>query len=1094
MTENSKLKTWLKAHMTWCALLLLPLLAQAQQKTVSGLVTSRETTEPVANASVVVKGTSRGTTTRADGHYSISVNANETLIFSAIGFKETEHNVGNQTTINVLLESIGKQEEEVVVTALGIRRQEKSLGYALTKIDSTQLTDAVSSNWTDALSGKVAGLNLIRSGAGPAGSNKIILRGENNLTGDNEALIVVDGVVINNSSGKRSANGSDNVYATGSDNLPADYGSSMNDLNPQDIESVSVLKGPAAAALYGQRGANGAIIITTKSASAKKKGKLNIRFTSNGYIEMPNRYPDLQYEYGQGLDGALYYSYGTTPDGASTSGTSSAYGPKFDGQSFYQYDPVRQAVGLERTPWKAYDNINDFWDMGKNLTNNLSLSGHIGTTAFRVSGAIQNNRWVIPNTGFDRKSASLSTSTDITKKLKLATKINYGYRSSDNLPAAGYGNQSLMYWYIFWQPNADYNWLRNYWMGTPGSIYSSDSLYRRIRYPYSSFPENPFAIVNEFINKTRRNNVTGNVQLNYELSKEWSFMVRGNLDWSKDKREQDRPYDAGSRLPLGSVRKQDVYARELSYDFLVRYHKDLSKNIKIGASFGGSQLRNEYNKSDIRADGLKFPVLDSLKNSPYPGMYNLDSSLYGLTYLPDTSRYQINSFYGILNFSYKNYLFAELTGRQDWNSVLATANRTDNVGFFYPSLNTSFILSDFTQLPSFISYAKLRASIAQVGSGATVPYRTAYTYLLARTNGLYPDSAVANPRTLPNDNLKPLKTTTFELGTEVQLFRNRLSFDLAVYWGNTKNQILTRTLDRSSGYDYAIINAGRVNNSGVELSLTGKPVVSKNGFNWEVSATFASNKNRIVSMPDSVVLLRAGQIASGQIVASIGGSMGDLYGLGYQRAPDGQVIFDPATGFPKITSNIIYLGNTTPRYKMSIGNTFRYKQFNLKVLFDAQVGAVGYSLTHYKMIEQGKLKTTLPGRYNGIIGNGVLEVLNDNGEVTGYRKNDVVAYDVDQYYQNSMGSLNAEGSTFSTDFIKFREASLNYAFKPRLLKKIGLSSATIGVFGRDLFIWSPWPIFDPEFGTLSGSDIVTGFEVGQFPSTRTIGFNLSIGL
>lgn len=641
-----------------------------------------------------------------------------------------------------------------------------------------------------------------------------------------------------------------------------------------------------------------------------------------------------------------------------------------------------------------------------------------------------------------------------------------------------------MYWYIFWQPNADFNWLRNYW--------EINNRYKKIEYPYSTYPENPFAIVNEFLNKTKRNNVTGNAQLNYQLTKELSFMLRGNLDWSKDKREQDRPYDAGTRLTNGSVRKQDIYAREISYDFLARYDKILSDDIKFGISLGGSQLKNKYDKTDIRADGLKFPVLDS-NSSPYPQIYNLDSSLYGLIYRPDTSRYEINSVYGIINLSYKNYLFIELTGRQDWNSVLATANRTDNVGFFYPSLNTSFILSDFTKLPVYINYAKLRASISQVGSGSTTPYRTAYTYMLANS-GIFPDSALTNPKILPNENLKPLLTTTFELGTEVQLFKNRLGFDVAVYWGNTKNQILTRTLDRSSGYDAAVINAGKVNNRGVEISLNAKPVVRRNGFNWELFTTFASNKNKIISMPDSTVLLRSGQIASGQIVASIGGSMGDLYGLGYQRSPDGQVIYDPATGFPKITSNIIYLGNTTPKYKASIGNTFRYKQLSLKVLFDAQAGAVAYSLMHYKMVEQGKLKSTLPGRYNGIIGKGVLEVINENGDVIGYRKNDVVATDIDQYYQYNMGSYNAEGSTFSTDFIKFREASLYYSFKPKVLKRIGLKSASIGIYGRDLFIWSPWPMFDPEFGTLSGTDIVQGFEVGQFPSTRSIGFNLSIGL
>ncbi|GAB3014228.1 SusC/RagA family TonB-linked outer membrane protein [Niabella terrae] len=1067
-----------------CVLFLLLLTSivtglQAQQRNIRGVVVNQADDKPLANISVLVDGSSRGGITDEKGAFSIMAASGETLVFSGVGYDIKRVKVQKSNTLTVEMVSNEVELENVVVTALGIKRDEKSLGYAVTKIDSSQLTDAVATNWTDALSGKVAGLNMIRSGSGPAGSNKIILRGENNLTGENEALIVVDGVVISNSSGRRSANSSDNVYATGSDNLPADYGSSMNDINPQDIESVSVLKGPAAAALYGQRGANGAIIITTKSGNAKKSGHFDIKYSLNGYMETINRYPDLQYEYGQGLGGAEYYSYGTGPDGSSTSGTSSAYGPRFNGQMFYQYDPITQKQGIERTPWVPYDNINDFWDKGKNLTHNLSIGGKIGRTNLRISLATQDNKWIIPNTGFDRKSASLTTSTDITKKLKLSTKVNYGYRSSDNLPAAGYGNQSLMYWYIFWQPNADYNWLRNYWQ--------VDSNYKKIEYPYSTYPENPFAIVNEFLNKTKRHNVTGSVRFNYQVTKELSLMLRGNMDWSKDNREQDRPFDAGSRLPFGSVRKQDVRAREISYDFLAMYKKDLSEDFKLGVSLGGSQLKNNYNKSDIRADGLIYPGEYDPNRDIYPEIYDFSNNLYGLVYLPDTSQYQINSLYGIVNLSYKDYLFAELTGRQDWNSVLATKERTDNVGFFYPSLNTSFILSEVAELPRAISYAKLRASVAMVGSGSTTPYRTAYAYSLANS-GIFPDSALAAPRTLPNENLKPLLTTTFELGAELQFFKSRMGLDLAVYWGNTKNQILTRTLDRSSGYDAAVINAGKVKNTGIELALNGKPLVRKNGFNWSTYATFAYNKNIIVSMPDSSVLLRSGQIASGQIVAAVGGSMGDLYGLGYQRAPDGQIIFDSASGLPKVTENIIYLGNTVPKLKFSWGNNFSYKRISLKVLFDAQVGAVAYSLMNYKMVEQGKLKSTLPGRYNGIIGNGVTQ--NPDGS---FRKNDVVAYDIDDYYRYNMGSYNAEGSTFSTDFIKFREASLGYSFQPRMLKKLHLKSAMISVYGRDLFIWSPWPMFDPEFGTLSGTDIVRGFETGQFPSTRSLGFNLSIG-
>lgn len=1050
-------------------LLMVNMMLFAQQKKVTGKVTNPADGKPLQDVNVQVKGTSRGMTTNAKGEFTLNVAENDVLVVSAIGFQTREIRVGNQDNISIQLVSAANELQNVVVTSLGIKREARSLGYAVTKVDSTQLTDAVSSNWTDALSGKVAGLNLIRSGSGPAGSNKIILRGENNLTGDNEALIVLDGVVISNSGGRRSANGSDNIYGTGSDNMPADYGSVLNDLNAEDIESVTVLKGPGAAALYGQRGANGALIITTKSGKSKKKGHFNVRFNSNGSLESVNRWPDLQYEYGQGLDGAAHYSYGSSADGASTSGTSSAYGPRFDGQMFFQYDPVTQTVGKERTPWVPYDNLNTFFETGRNLTNSLSIDGKIRTTTMRLSLTTQNNTWIIPNTGFERRSINLSTTTDVTKKLKWTNKVNYSHRNSDNLPGAGYGNQSLMYWYIFWQPNADLNWLKNYW--------ANGSRYTLIKYPYSSFPENPYAIVNEFINRSKRNNITANSQALYQFNKELSLLVRYSIDFANDKRAQERPYDAGTRLPQGSFRTQNIYAQETTVDFLARYNKDVNEDLNLNFAIGGSTLRNKYDKSDLRADGLKYPML-----------YSLDNNLYPIVSIPDTSRYAFNSFYGTFNASFREYLYAELSARQDWSSVLASPYRKANVGFFYPSLSIGFVASDFFAMPAIFNYAKLRASVSQVGSGGTTPYRTSYAYPFI-TGVQYPDSVVSNPTILPNYDLKPLSTTTIELGAEVKILNNRLSLDVAVYKGNTRNQILTRVVDRSTGYNSAIINAGQVNNTGVEVALNGTPVVGrKRGFGWTAYATFSTNRNQIVSMPDSSVVLRTGPIGGGQIVARPGGSMGDLYGRGYQRSPDGQVIYDAATGLAKITEDVVYLGNTMPKYRASIGNDFKFGQFVLKTLFDAQMGAVAHSLLNYKMVEQGKLKSTLPGRYAGIIGNGVVQ--NHDGS---YRKNDVVAYDIDEYYRSHMGTDNAEGSTFSTDFIKFREASLNYRFTPKFLKKVGLANAQLGIYGRNLFVWSPWPMFDPEFGTLSGTDIVTGFEIAQFPSTRSYGFNLSLG-
>ena len=1045
--------------------MMLAISLAAQQKTITGVVKNASDGSVIVNASVLVKGTAKGTTTNANGAYTLTASPGQTLQFTAIGFKMTEEKVGAQSTVNISLNPAASELQSVVVTALGIKREERALGYSIATVKGEELTDAMSSNWTDALSGKVAGLNLVRSNSGPAGSNKIILRGENNLTGDNEALIVVDGVVINQGSGRRSAVGGEAAYGTGSDNMPADYGSGLNDINPEDIESVSVLKGPGAAALYGQRGANGAIIITTKTGSSKRKG-LGITLNSNVNMEKINRWPDMQYEYGQGTDGAPYYSFGAGVDGASTSATSSAYGPRFDGQMFYQYDPVTQTRGTERTPWVGYpDKINNYFETANTITNTISVDGGTDKTSARFSLTNVDNKWIIPNTGYKRNTVSMSVNSKVNDRLQIASKVNYTNKFSDNLPGAGYGNQSIMYWYIFWQPNADLDWLKDYWIrGQEG---------RKIFYPFSSFPENPYAVAYEFINKSNRNVVTGNIQATYEFSKELSLQVRTSLDLSYEQRAQERPYDAGSKLQKGSYRTQNIFSQEASTDFLLRYAKKVNEDFDFSISAGGSALRNTFNKDEVRADSLT-----------YPGIYSMANAAGPLVTLPFRSKYAINSFYGLASVSYKRFLYLDLTARQDWNSVLATPTRTSNSGFFYPSANMSFIASDVLKLPASINFAKLRFSASSVGSGSTTPYRTAYNYSTA--GSLY-SGGLQNTTLLANPDLRPLKTITYEAGLNARFFKSRLDFDLAVYTGNTKDQILERIIDRASGYTRAVINAGRVVNKGIEMSINGTPVKTSS-FKWTTGVVFSANKNKITELADSSVVLQTGPVGGGQIVAKVDGSMGDLYGRGYVRAPDGQIVYDANTGVALISQDVVYLGNTIPKWKLGLNNSFQYKGFRFNFLFDGQFGAVAHSLMNYKLSEQGKLTTTLPGRYNGIIGNGV--VMGDNGK---YKENDVIATDIDEYYRSHYGIDNAEGSTFSTDFIKFREARFDYTLPAKTTKKLGLQKASIGVYGRDLFIWSEWPMFDPEFGTLSGTDIVRGFEVGQFPSTRSMGINLVVG-
>ncbi len=1043
----------------------LPAQTTNERVTVSGTVIDAAK-QPLAGVTVTV-GSKNISVSNLDGKFSFSVNKGSKIVFSSIGFDNHSYlAAASATNIKVTLQQSSNILDTVVVTALGITRKERSLGYSTTSVQGEQLTEAISGNWTDALSGKVAGLNLVRSGSGPTGSNKIILRGENNLTGDNEALIVVDGVVINQGSGRRTAVAGETVYGTGSDNMPADYGSSVNDINPEDIESVTVLKGPGAAALYGQRGANGAIIITTKSGNTKRKG-LGVTLNSNASMEEVNRWPDLQYEYGQGLAGAAHYSYGASVDGASTSSTSSAYGPRFNGQSFFQYDPVTQKVGTERTPWVPYKNgVNSYFKTGSTLTNTITIDGGTDKTTARFSATNVKNNWITPNTGYNRNSVSLSVNSKINDKLQISSKVNYTNKWSDNLPGAGYGNQSIMYWYIFWQPSANPEWLRNYWaLGQEG---------KKIAFPFSSFPENPYAIANEFLNSSNRHNITGNIQATYNVTKEFSVQLRTSMDLSYEERAQKRPYDAGSKLVKGSYRAQDIFSNEISTDFLLKYNKKISSSFELSVMGGGSMLKNRYNKDESRADSLI-----------YPGIYSFANAAGPLVSMPYSSRYAINSFYGVVTAAYNRYLYLDLTARKDWNSVLATPERTTNAGFFYPSANLSFVLSDAVQLPDVFNFAKLRFSASSVGSGGTSPYLTAYNY---ETAGSLFSGGLQTPGLLANPNLRPLRTVTYEAGANVKMFNNRLGIDLAVYAGNTRDQHLRRILDRAAGYTQVLINAGKVSNTGVELALNGTILKSKNGINWTSSVVFSANKNKIKELLDSTVVLQTGPVGGGQIVATVGGSMGDLYGRGYVRSVGGEVVYDPVTGNALISQDVKYLGNTIPKYKIGFNNTFSYKQFRLNLLFDAQVGGVAHSLMNYKMAEQGKTTITLPGRYNGIIGNGV--VMGADGK---YKQNDVIATDIDEYYRSHYGADNAEGSTFSTDFIKFREARIDFTLTPKLTSKLGLQRATLGVYGRDLFIWSPWPMFDPEFGTLSGTDIVRGFETGQFPSTRTMGINLVVG-
>jgi len=1017
--------------------------------------------QPVAGASVYIERERKVVSTDQNGAFSLQAEIGDKLIVKMIGYEDYTVIISNPSNYQIILKESNEQLNEVVVTALGIKREQRALGYSVSTLKSEDLTNAISNNWTNSLSGKVAGLNLIKSGGGPAGSNKIILRGENSLDGQSEALIVIDGMITSGSSG-RSTGGGSNAYLSA--DSPADFGNSLADINPDDIESVTVLKGPAASALYGSRGGNGAVMITTKSGKLNQKG-IGVSINSNTSLETISRWPDYQYEYGQGDAGQdLYYSYLATADGASTRSTSSAWGAKFDGQSYYQYDPVTRTTSTERLPWVPYpNNHKDFFNTGVTFLNSIALDGGNATTSARLSITNLKNEWIIPNTGYTRNTVSLSLNHKVNDKLQIAAKVNYTNKASDNLPSTGYNNQSIMYFIRGLTPNMDINWFKDYWL--PGQVGIAQNR------PFSSLLDNPYLIANEMLNQSNRNNVVGNVSATYNFSKNLSLMLRTAMDFSYEARSQQRPFNT-NKYANGMYRTQNIFNQEINSDFLLRYQNTILKKFEYSITAGGSQMQNRYQRDEVRADQLL-----------YPNVFTFANAKNTLVALPYKSRYGVNSVYALGSLSYDNFLYMDLTFRNDWASTLATPISTDNVSIAYPSLALSAILSEKLKLPDAISYLKLRGSLASVGSGGTNPYYTAYAYDATAFPG-----GLRNPSFIANEGLKPLRTNTIELGADIKMFNNRLSFDVAVYKNRTFNQIFNSPLDRSSGYNTLVVNAGEISNKGLELTLSGTPLKTKSGLNINIYGTFSTNQNKVVELTDSASTLVISSGPRGTIEARAGGSMGDIYGLGYLRSPEGKIVY--SGGYPVLDQTTKYLGNSTARYKASIGTNITYKNFNLNVLFDAQFGGKAYSLTHAVLSEEGKLKNTLPGRYNGIIGDGV--VLNGDGS---YSPNTVVATSAAAYYKAHFGRDNVESNVFSTDYIKFREARLDYTFKPRLLSRLGLQRATIGVYGRDLFQFTNWPAFDPEFGTIGANgEISAGFESAQFPSTRTFGLNITIGI
>jgi TonB-linked SusC/RagA family outer membrane protein len=1058
-----------RTHLQWClcaALSLLTVCSKAQTTAqVKGVVTTEDGHE-LQGVNVSVTEATGGKevqklATNDKGLFTVARlkgGGKYDFTFTYVGYelktvKAFLVNAGDNNSLLVRMKEAGlNTTEAVVVTALGIKREEKSLGYAAQAVNENAVKDAKSNNWVNTLSGKVAGLNIQGTGSGPMGSSRITLRGESSLNLDNnQALIVVDGVPV---SSKITGTGYKSHLAADS---PVDFGSGVSDINPDDIEKITVLKGAGATALYGSRAAGGAIIITTKSGRTTKG--LGVTYNLNVSMDQVNRYPDYQYEYGEGRTDA-YFSYGNSADGVNTATTAAAgraWGPKFKGQSYFQYNPnVADGKPTERTPWVAQDDyIKGFFQTGRTVTNSVAIEGATDKSTGRLSFTHLKNDWILPNTGFERINVALSFNHKLTDKFKITGKVNYTNKKSDNLPASGYNNQTIMYFLIIGTtPNIRPEWFKPYWQ--PGLEQVQQ------RNPFNSGPDNPYLDLYEMLNKMNKHGVVGNTSATYTFSDKLEAQVRTGIDMGYEFRTQQRPFSM-TKFPRGMYREQTVFNYEVNTDALITYKDKINADLKYSVSAGANAMRQKYTLTDIYADQLS-----------QPGVYQISNSLNPAVSDPQRIEKAINSIYGFGQVSYKEKIFVDVTGRNDWSSSLPFAN----CSFFYPSVSSSFLLHELVKLPATISFAKLRFSWAQVGND-TRPYQTEKYYDKIYGNNF------TSPTTLYNPNLKPEITTSYEAGIDFRMLKGRIGADIAVYTNKSRNQILAVPVDPTSGFAYKLLNAGLINSKGVEVQLTGKPVNNKN-FKWNTTLTWSMNRSYVrelaAGVPSQIIYSHDGNVT---IEARPGGRMGDMYGLGFQRSPEGKIIYTTEGVSAALDPVAKKWGNAFADWKAGLMNEFTIKNFRISVLLDGQKGGSMYSQTNHKNNTLGKTKVTLPGRDGGIVGDGV--VLQSDGKYVPNTKN-VKAV---TYYENIYAITNAEMNIFDASYLKLREARIEFNLPRHLLSGIGISQTSVAIYGRDLFNITSFPGFDPEGGNLNSGTLTPGVELAQFPSTRNMGVNLT---
>lgn len=1065
------------------AFLCFAVMGAFAQNEISGKVSDASTGEALPFVNVSVKNKTIGTSTAIDGSFTLDVpNISDTLLFTSIGYVAQSKAI-NGSYIIVSMQADINQLNEVVVTALGIEREKKALGYVVQKIDAKELNEVKSVNFLDNLSGKLAGVTVTQGATGVGSSSKIVIRGESSFT-NNNPLFVVDGTIINNNAIINSAT----EAAAGFQSV--DFGNGAMEVNADDIESVSVLKGPSAAALYGTRASNGVIIINTKDGS--QSTGTGVSFSSSTFFERPFTLPEFQNTYGQGNSGQFEFKDGL--GGGINDNITYSYGERLDEGNFTtQFDgpvtlpdgtvvrggDVAVHGGLPITPTELIsypDNLKNFYNTGITSTNNIAISSGFDKGSFRLSYTDLQSESFIPGVNLDRRTLSGRLTFNPTDKLKVASSISYINTASDNRPSSGYGSENIGYSLVAWGPRSlDIAALQDYWQ--PGL----EGL-QQYSFNYTFF-DNPYFILKENRNSFDRNRIYGNITASYQFNDLYSLRLRSGSDVSNELRELRRAFST-NRFNQGAFAENTVFYRENNTDVLLNRSQDFG-NISTSFSVGANRLNQTASFNQTQANSLA-----------QPGIYQLSNAASPLEVTNREAEKRINSVYGIAKLGYKNYLFLDLTGRNDWSSALATPFSSSGTSFFYPSVSASFVASQVIDLPKSVSYAQLRVSLAQVGND-TDPYQTS-TAFVSQTPYLS-QPTFSQQSTLSNANLLPEKTSSFEIGADVRLYKDRVRVDFTYYNSKTENQIIALPIAISSGYSQQVLNGSQVNNRGIEI-IASANAVKRGDFTWTPQLNFSRNVSVVDELPEGIDRLTLGyarvydnpnQTVYSEVAA--GGRIGDLYGTGYQKTEDGRFIVDENGNF--IADNTLKkLGNYNPDFILGINNNFAYKNFNFSFLFDWRQGGILVSRTLALAAVGGQLKETENRPDEGIIVDGVVNTGTEDNPI--YTEN-TVAISPESYYRQFYDRNHEENNTYDASYLKLRQFSLGYTFNTsnsnsQFLRS--LQNLNLSVIGRNLFAISAVRHIDPEQISLQGNGFVSGVEDISYPSARSIGVKLSVNL